>query len=77
MATIERPGSWDYAPAPESTAIVSLRERYGLWIGGRWVEPRDGGSFATVNPATEEPLAIVAEGGAAVTTRRSRLCPFA
>ena len=65
MATIERPGSWDYAPAPESTAIVSLRERYGLWIGGRWVEPRDGASFATVNPATEEQLATVAEGGPA------------
>ena len=65
MATIERPGSWEYAPAPESTSIVSIRERYGLWIGGSWVEPRDGASFATVNPATEEPLAVVAEGGAA------------
>ncbi|MFM8999935.1 MAG: aldehyde dehydrogenase family protein [Actinomycetota bacterium] len=65
MATIERPGSWEYAPAPESSSIVSLRERYGLWIGGAWVDPRDGATFPTVNPATEEELAIVAEGGPA------------
>jgi aldehyde dehydrogenase (NAD+) len=53
----------EYAPAPESTAIVSIADSYGLFIGGRWVEPRDGGSFATVNPATEEPLAEIAEAG--------------
>ncbi|MFM7719267.1 MAG: aldehyde dehydrogenase family protein [Actinomycetota bacterium] len=65
MATTERPGSWEYAPAPESASIVDIRDRYDLWIGGRWVEPKDGGSFATVNPATEEHLATVAEGGPA------------
>ena len=25
---------WEYAPAPESRDVVSLRERYGLYIGG-------------------------------------------
>jgi aldehyde dehydrogenase (NAD+) len=53
-----------YAPAPESTAIVRLRERYGLLIGGEWTDPGDGGSFKTINPATEEVLAEVAEAGA-------------
>ena len=51
---------WDYAPAPEARDIVSLKERYGLFIGGRDVPASDGGTFATVNPATEETLAHVA-----------------
>ena len=53
----------EYASAPESTAIVSLRDTYGLWIGGEWVEPRSGNTFPTINPATEEQLAVVAEAG--------------
>ena len=28
---------WDYAPAPESTDIVSIAPRYGLFIGGEFV----------------------------------------
>ena len=57
-------GGWDYAPAPESTEPVRLRDRYPLFIDGEWVEPRSGRWFATVNPATEKPLAEVAEAGA-------------
>ena len=52
---------WEYAPAPESRDIVTIKERYGLFIGGRDVAASDGGTFATVNPATEEPLAHVAK----------------
>ena len=59
----------DYAPAPESTAVVSLRERYGLFIDGAWVEPASGRHFPTVNPATEEELAVVAEADAADVDR--------
>jgi len=51
---------WEYAPAPESREIVRLRERYGLFIDGREVAATGGGTFVTVNPATEEPLAEVA-----------------
>src|SRR5262245_63734755 len=51
---------WEYAPAPEARDIVTIRERYGLFIGGREVAASDGGTFPTVNPATEEPLAEVA-----------------
>ncbi len=51
---------FEYAPAPESTAVVSLRDTYGLFIGGRFVEPKNGGSFTTINPATEAPLAQIA-----------------
>jgi aldehyde dehydrogenase (NAD+) len=61
-----------YAPAPESTASVSLRATYGLFIGGEWVAPADGQTFASVNPATEEPLALVAQGSAADVDRAVR-----
>jgi aldehyde dehydrogenase (NAD+) len=54
---------WDYAPAPESTDIVSIAPRYGLFIDGEFVPPAGDQHFATVNPATEEPLAEVAQAG--------------
>jgi aldehyde dehydrogenase (NAD+) len=59
----ERVIPWEYAPAPESKEIVRLRDRYGLFLGGRFVEPRDGAYFETIDPATEESLAEVAEAG--------------
>jgi aldehyde dehydrogenase (NAD+) len=55
---------FEYAPAPESTAVVDIRPSYGLFIDGQFVDPVDGGSFATVNPATEEVLTEVALAGA-------------
>jgi aldehyde dehydrogenase (NAD+) len=61
-----------YAPALESTASVALRERYGLFIGGEWVAPADGRTFATANPATEETLAHVASASAADVDRAVR-----
>src|SRR6187200_3768685 len=57
-------GGWDYAPAPESRDIVSFEERYGLFIGGEEVSPRSRTWFPTISPATEEPLAEVAQAGA-------------
>ena len=54
---------WDYAPAPESADIVSIAPRYGLFIGGEFVPPAGDQYFATLNPATEEPLAEVAQAG--------------
>ena len=54
----------DYAPAPESTAVVQLADEYGLFIGGEFVAPRSGRTFDTINPATEERLATVSEGDA-------------
>jgi aldehyde dehydrogenase (NAD+) len=58
-----RPTAWEYAPAPESTDIVRLQPRYGLFIGGKFVDPLSGRWFPTINPATEEVLAEVAEAG--------------
>ncbi|HEY6595171.1 MAG TPA: aldehyde dehydrogenase family protein [Asanoa sp.] len=60
---------FEYAPAPESRAIVDLQPSYGLFIGGTFVEPIDGGSFKSINPASEEVLAEVAEAGPADVDR--------
>jgi len=51
---------FEYAPAPESRAILDLRASYGLFIDGQFVDGH-GGSFKTISPATEEVLAEVAE----------------
>ena len=53
------PVEWDYAPAPEARDVVSLRERYGLFVGGEWLEPAE--TYTTISPSTEEPLAEIAQ----------------
>ncbi len=49
----------DYAPAPESTAILKLQKSYGLFIDGEWSDGH-GGSMTTISPATEKPIAEIA-----------------
>src|SRR6476659_830727 len=55
--------AWEYAPAPESKDIVRLQDRYGLFIGGDFVEPKSGRWFPTIDPSNETVLAEVAEAG--------------
>jgi aldehyde dehydrogenase (NAD+) len=62
-------GKFEYAPAPESRDIVSLRESYGLFIGGEFTSSVDGRTFKTISPATEEVLAEVTEAGPADVDR--------
>jgi len=52
-----------YEPAPESAAVVSIAEQYGLFINGRFVQGR-GGVFPSVNPATGATLAQVSYASA-------------
>ena len=54
---------WDYSPAPERTP-VELDESYGLFIDGAFRAPKSRKRFDSINPATEQTLASVAEGGA-------------
>jgi aldehyde dehydrogenase (NAD+) len=54
------PKDWTYAPAPESRDIVRIRERYGHFVGGEWLEPTE--TYQTISPASEEPLAEIAQG---------------
>jgi aldehyde dehydrogenase (NAD+) len=58
------PSAFEYAPALESRDLVKLEDRYGLFIGGEFVEPRSGEFHPSVSPSSEEELADVAYGGA-------------
>ena len=55
---------FEYAPAPESRAVVDIKSSYGLFINGKFVEAT-GTPFKTINPATEEVLADIAEASEA------------
>jgi aldehyde dehydrogenase (NAD+) len=50
---------FEYAPAPESRAVVDIASSYGLFIDGEFVDGT-GGALKSINPATEEVLAEVA-----------------
>lgn len=52
--------TFDYAPAPESTSIVNIKSSFDLFINGEFT-PGHGTAFKTINPATEEVLAEIAE----------------
>ncbi|MDQ3383428.1 MAG: aldehyde dehydrogenase family protein [Actinomycetota bacterium] len=56
--------TFEYAPAPESRAVVDIASSYGLFIGGQFVDSRGGSSFKSVSPSTEEVLAEVTEASA-------------
>lgn len=51
---------FEYAPAPESRAIVDIKPSYGLFIDGEFVDGH-GKSFKTISPSSEEVLAEIAE----------------
>ena len=51
---------FEYAPAPESAALADIKSEYGLFINGKFVAPKGGKTFKTINPATEEVLAKIA-----------------
>ena len=62
--------SMEYGPAPESDAharawLDDHGRAFGLFIGGEWIEAASGEGFETVNPATGEVLARIAQAGAA------------
>src|SRR5436190_16215185 len=59
----ERTVPWAYAPAPESRDVVRIQDRYGLYVGGQFLEPKSGRYFETIDPSTEDVLAEVAEAG--------------
>jgi aldehyde dehydrogenase (NAD+) len=58
----------DYGPAPEAadTAkdwLEQHKRSFNLFIDGKFVKPKSGEYFETVNPATTKTLAKVAQGG--------------
>jgi aldehyde dehydrogenase (NAD+) len=53
--------TFDYAPAPESRAVVDIASSYDLFIGGEFVAGKGGKPFKTISPSTEEVLAQITE----------------
>lgn len=52
--------AWNYSPAPESASHVTIKDKYDLYIDGKWVKPSSKKYFKTINPANEKVLAQVA-----------------
>ncbi|MCD9873549.1 aldehyde dehydrogenase family protein [Streptomyces guryensis] len=55
--------AFEYAPAPESRAIVDIAPSYGLFIDGEFTDAAGGKVFKTVSPSTEEVLSEIAQAG--------------
>lgn len=49
---------WEYSKSIEDNKHINLKEKYDLFIGGKWVKTKK--YFETINPATEEVLSRVA-----------------
>jgi len=47
---------WSYSDAPESSDHIKLKEKYDLFINGKFVAGKKGRMMNTINPATEKPL---------------------
>ncbi|MFM8788802.1 MAG: aldehyde dehydrogenase family protein, partial [Chthoniobacterales bacterium] len=56
---------WNYSPAPEVHTDITIKPRYELFIGGKFVKPSSGKYFPSINPATEKQHAEIAQGTAA------------
>ena len=54
---------FEYAPAPESRSVVTLRENYDLFVDGGFVPAESGETLTSLNPADESILATVAVAG--------------
>ncbi|HMZ45911.1 MAG TPA: aldehyde dehydrogenase family protein [Chitinophagaceae bacterium] len=51
----------EYAAAPESKSSAKINSKYGLFINGKFEKPESKKYFDTINPATEEKIATIAE----------------
>tara|TARA_B100001123_G_C15333824_1_gene1032110 strand:- start:3267 stop:4712 length:1446 start_codon:yes stop_codon:yes gene_type:complete len=56
---------WEYSPAPESTDHIQLKDKYDLFINGKFVPSSGGKTFNSINPANEKAIAKVADANKA------------
>ena len=52
---------WEYDSAPESSANLEIKDKYELFIGGKFEKPSKGRYFKSVNPSTEKEITQFAE----------------
>ena len=61
MSKIDINKSWKYDAALESTSHIKLKDKYDLFIGGEFVKPLSKKYFNTLNPATNQSIAKIAD----------------
>jgi aldehyde dehydrogenase (NAD+) len=61
MSKIDINKSWKYDAASESTSHIKLKDKYDLFIGGEFVKPLSKKYFNTLNPATNQSIAKIAD----------------
>ena len=74
MSVLEAFKTMSYGPAPESPAEADAwldrhGRNFGLYIDGKWQDAESGESFDSFNPSTTEPIAKIAQAGAADVDR--------
>ena len=62
----------EYASAIESTRLVTIKDKYGLFIDGEFVSSSSGKSFETLDPSTENSLSVVTEASSEDVDRAVR-----
>lgn len=60
---LEFNGDWNLSPALESTDHIDLKDKYGLFINGVFLEPLSNKYFSTINPSNENKISLIAEAG--------------
>ena len=55
---------WNYAPAPEDSKNYVIAPQHELFINGKFVAPKSGKYFESINPATEQALTTIAAANA-------------
>ena len=58
---LEFNGNWNLSPSIENTDHIQIKEKYGLFINGKFIDPISGKYFPTINPSNETKLAHIAE----------------
>ena len=61
MSKININKSWKYDESLESISHIKLKDKYDLFIGGEFVKPLSKKYFNTLNPATNECIAKIAD----------------
>ncbi|MEO1087912.1 MAG: aldehyde dehydrogenase family protein, partial [Acidobacteriota bacterium] len=74
MSVLHAYETMSYGPAPESPAdalawLDRHRRRFGLYIGGEWLDASSGELFPSLDPSTGEALAEISQGDGADVDR--------
>jgi aldehyde dehydrogenase (NAD+) len=55
---------WEFAPAPEDSKNYIIAPQHELFINGKFIAPKSGKHFPSINPATEQTLTTIAAANA-------------